>query len=54
MEKMLFKSLRIVSVVLTILFILLCYGAYDPVAWVASLGMSIATLIMLLFVPEEV
>jgi len=49
MEKLLFKSLKTVSGVLTVVFCWLSYG--DSVAWAAAVGMSIASL-MLLFVPE--
>jgi hypothetical protein len=52
MEKILFKGLQIVSTTLTIIFLCLSYGAYDPVAWAGALSMAIASL-MLSFIPEE-
>jgi small-conductance mechanosensitive channel len=52
MEKILFKSLRTVSTALTVLFVFLSYGG-DPVAWAASVGMSVASLAILL-VPIDV
>ena len=51
-EKKIVKGLQIVTALLTLIFIALSYGAYDPVAWAAATGMAIATLILLLFVPE--
>jgi len=51
-EQKILKSLKIVSGMLTVLFVFWSYGG-DPVAWAASVGMAVASL-MLLFVPEEV
>jgi len=50
MEKFLFKGIKTVSGVLTVVFCWLSYG--DSVAWAAAVGMSIASM-TLLFLPEE-
>jgi len=50
-EKVLFKGLKIVSSLLTVIFIALSYGV-APVAWAGSVGMAIASLVLLL-VPAE-
>jgi len=50
MEKTIFRALKIISSLMTVVFIL-SYGG-DPVALIGSFGTAVATL-MLQFIPEE-